>query len=261
MDAEPGSLEVDVDWDDVAGADTYLVRWRVAGPGNELNEGERVPASEATVTVDGVGSYVVRVQACNNDGCGSPAAADFEVAAAPTTTTVPPTTTTVAPQEPPGTPTGLTVGAGTGSLDVLAGWDDTPGADSYLVRWRVAEPGSALNDGVEVSASEATVTVDDYGWWIVRVEACNDAGCGPPAAATVAVAAADGLDASSALKSETPVSGQQDTPTLPSGCPANEVTHVWTLSPTSTSTSITVTSPPSSENLGGGFTSGSAKDL
>ena len=79
---EPGSLDVDVDWDDVDGAAAYLVRWRMAGPGNPLNEGVEVESSEATIVVGGFGEWVVRVEACNAAGCGRPAAERFEVAAA-----------------------------------------------------------------------------------------------------------------------------------------------------------------------------------
>ena len=58
-------------------------------------------------------------------------------------------------------------------------WDDVAGADDYLVRWRVAGPGNRLNDGVRASSSDTRITVADYGDWVVRVEACNDSGCGP----------------------------------------------------------------------------------
>ncbi len=166
VESEPGSLEVDVDWDDTTDADDYLVRWRLAGPGNELNEGERVPASEATVTVDGVGSYVVRVQACNNVGCGPPAATTVEVEPA----VEEPTTEEPAQEEEPAT----------------------------------EEPAQEEEPATEEDS------VGDY---------------------------------ARSPRSETPVSGQQDTPTLPSACPAPILGHAWTLSPTSTSTSITVTTP------------------
>ena len=76
----------------------------------------------------------------------------------------------------------LQVSTAQGSLDVLVNWDDTDGADSYLVRWREAGPGNALNDGVNVASSNAAITVAGYGEWVVRVEACNDAGCGLGAA-------------------------------------------------------------------------------
>ena len=58
-------------------------------------------------------------------------------------------------------------------------WDDVDGASQYLVRWRAAGEGNTLNTGVEVQASDANITVDDFGEWVVRVEACNGVGCGP----------------------------------------------------------------------------------
>ena len=68
-----------MDWDDVPGASNYLVRWRVAGPGNSLNTGEQAQSSNADITVDAYGEWVVRVQACNSAGCGSPNTLRFAV--------------------------------------------------------------------------------------------------------------------------------------------------------------------------------------
>ncbi len=78
-DATPGSLSVFVDWDDLPSVTHYLVRWRVAGPGNRLNEGVEVQSSDANVGVDDYGEWVVRVQACNSIGCGEYLAKRFEV--------------------------------------------------------------------------------------------------------------------------------------------------------------------------------------
>ncbi len=80
----------------------------------------------------------------------------------------------------PAKPTGLGVATEQGSLDVSADWDDVEGADDYLVRWRLK--GGRLNVGTRVNSSSAAITVDDYGEWVVRVQACNDAGCGKPVA-------------------------------------------------------------------------------
>ncbi len=80
----------------------------------------------------------------------------------------------------PAKPTGLSVATEQGSLDVLADWDDVEGVDDYLVRWRPKD--GQLNDGTRVASSSAAITVDDYGEWVVRVQACNDAGCGKPLA-------------------------------------------------------------------------------
>ena len=89
------------------------------------------------------------------------------------------TTTAHAQGERPAKPTGLQVSTEPGSLEVSVDWDDVAGADDYLVRWRVAGPGNRLNDGVRASSSDTRITVADYGDWVVRVEACNDSGCGP----------------------------------------------------------------------------------
>ncbi len=199
-----GSLDVSVDWDDVEGASSYLVRWRVAGPGNSLNEGVETQSSDAEITVADYGEWVARVQACNDAGCGSPAALRFAVEPAPEPTPTPAPEPTPEPvpepspaprsepepataPEPPAKPAGLTVGTAVGSLDVSVDWDDVEGASSYRVRWRVAGSGNKLNDGVEVQSSGAEITVDGDGMWVVRVEACNDAGCGSPASLRFAV--------------------------------------------------------------------------
>ncbi|MYH99823.1 MAG: hypothetical protein F4124_10375, partial [Acidimicrobiia bacterium] len=101
--AEPGSLDVAVDWDDVEGATAYLVRWRVAGPGNPLSEGLEVEDSEATIAVEGVGDWVVRVEACNEAGCGLGAAQRFTVEPAPEPETEPETDPDQAPEPDPET--------------------------------------------------------------------------------------------------------------------------------------------------------------
>ena len=67
---QPPSLEVSVDWADDARADDYWVRWRLAGPGHDLNQGVRAATSNATITVGGSGDYEVQVKACNVAGCG-----------------------------------------------------------------------------------------------------------------------------------------------------------------------------------------------
>ena len=79
----------------------------------------------------------------------------------------------------PASPEGLRASTETGSLDVSLDWNDVPGATHYLVRWRAAGPGNKLNTGGEVQTSNAKITLADFGEWVVRVEACNSAGCGP----------------------------------------------------------------------------------
>ena len=77
--AEQGSLDVSVDWDDVDGADSYVVRWRGLGPGNPLNEGLSVQTSETPITLADYGDWVVWVEACNDAGCGQGASKRFKV--------------------------------------------------------------------------------------------------------------------------------------------------------------------------------------
>ena len=123
-----------------------------------------------------------------------------EVPPTPTATAVPLPTSTPTPlptatpiPEPTATPTvepsvlipdepaDLSVSATPGSLEVSVDWDDVPGASYYWVRWRESGSGNELSEGVSVLPSEAVITVSDYGEWVVRAQACNDAGCGAPA--------------------------------------------------------------------------------
>ena len=261
LESAAGSLIVTADWDDVEGADDYLVRWRLPGPDQAMNEGVRPQSSEATITVSDYGRWTVRVEACNAGGCGpgvsktvrlrqvkpgqpqnlvvsvTPGELDLtaswdavEGAASyrigwrlPTgnfaegnqVTTEdasaafavsdygqwvvrvegcndagcgPGANQQLAVQpEPPATPTGLSLDAKRGSLDVSVDWDDVEGTDDYLVRWRLPGPDQAMNEGVQTPSSEATITVADYGQWVVRVEACNAGGCGPGASTRVEV--------------------------------------------------------------------------
>ena len=91
--------------------------------------------------------------------------------------------------EPPGKPEYLAVSVEPGSRDVSADWDDVDGAQDYWVRWRWVDQGEKLNEGVRVTASETAITLDGYGDWVVRVQACNGAGCGKPRAQRFTVAA------------------------------------------------------------------------
>ncbi|MCY3939010.1 MAG: fibronectin type III domain-containing protein, partial [Chloroflexi bacterium] len=84
VDSQPGSLDVGVNWDDVDGADDYLVRWRSVDNGGDLNAGVRAQSSDTNITVADYGEWVVQVEACNNAGCGKPVAQEFKVEPAPT---------------------------------------------------------------------------------------------------------------------------------------------------------------------------------
>ena len=96
-------------------------------------------------------------------------------------------TTAVAPATPPAKPSGLIATAEAGSLVVAVDWDDVEGADDYLVRWRLHGPGNPLNDGERPTSSDTQIAVSHHAKWVVRVEACNDAGCGPGVAQAVEV--------------------------------------------------------------------------
>ena len=122
-----GLLNVMVDWDDVDDASEYWVRWRSLDSGEKLNEGVKVPASNIVIRLADFGEWRVRVQACNDAGCGQPQVQDFEVVPVPA-------------------PTELEVATEEGSLDVSLDWDDVDGASEYWVRWRVAGPGNELNE-------------------------------------------------------------------------------------------------------------------
>ena len=187
VDTAPDSLNVSLDWDDVSGAVHYWVRWRLAAPGNDLNEGVEVSSSDTDITVVDYGEWVVRVQACNDAGCGPPIALRFEVnpttepAPSPTPEPTPAPTPTPEPvTEVPAKPTGLSVDTDEDSLNVSVNWDDVDGESEYWVRWRSVDSGEKLNEGLRVQSSNTAITVADYGEWVVRVQACNSAGCGSP---------------------------------------------------------------------------------
>ena len=105
-----GSLEASVDWNDVSGATSYRVRWRERSAGSSLNTGITVTDSNAVITVADSGEWIVRVEACTEDGCGRGAGKVFAVTAAepeetptPTPTPAPVTTTLVLFQNGRGT--------------------------------------------------------------------------------------------------------------------------------------------------------------
>ena len=188
VSAVPGSLDVSVDWDDVPGASYYWLRWRESGSGNELNEGVAVLPSEAVIAVSGYGEWVARVQACNDAGCGAPAASKFTVEPAPVT---------------PGQPQNLEVIAEPGSKSLLVTWDEVEGATSYKMHWREDGGEFETDNAATISGTPIwSITVSDYGRWEVRVQGCNDAGCGPEAAATAEVVRAASLSLERAVDSE-----------------------------------------------------------
>ena len=87
----------------------------------------------------------------------------------------------------PAEPTGLGVGVQPGALEVGVSWDDVPGATSYSLSWRRPGGGFQPGDAVIATDTEATLAVPDHGLWRLRLQACNDAGCGPGRAREVAL--------------------------------------------------------------------------
>ena len=170
LDTEPGSLDVSVDWDDVDGADDYLVRWRRHGPGQELNEGVRTKSSEAEITMGDYGRWVVRVEGCNGAGCGLGASRAV-----------------LLQQAKPDRPQNLAVSARPEEMEITASWGEADRATSYVVRWRRPDGGFESGNKVTTTNARAAITVSDYGQWTVRVEGCNDAGCGPGVSHTAGV--------------------------------------------------------------------------
>ena len=195
---EPGSLEVSLSWDDVDQAADYWVRWRSVANEGRLNEGVRVEASDKDITVADNGEWVVRVQACNDAGCGKPLAKEFTVEPAPE-----PTPTPEPEESAPGSPANLTVSSTAGELSLTATWDALDGATSYQLAWRPADGEFKAGNAATVSDTSATITVSGYGQWVVRLEGCNDAGCGPEVSQSVdAVAPAVRLRLAPSLNDE-----------------------------------------------------------
>ena len=185
-----GSLEVSLDWDDVAGADDYLVRWRLQGPGQDLNDGLRSTSSEAAITVADGGLWVASVQACNSAGCGAATAVRFEVAGPPPEApqNLELTAAPIPEQFSGARSATRSPGSGTPALFTLtASWDAVEGATFYRVSWRRVDGGgpggrSAPAGGqLEVRSPGATIPVAGAGEWELWVQACNDAGCSAPA--------------------------------------------------------------------------------
>ena len=137
ISARPGSLDVSLDWDDVAGAANYWVRWRVSGPDVSLNEGIVVLPSEAVISVSGDGEWVARVQGCNDMGCGAPVVSKFTVEPEPTATPTPTATATpTAVPTPEHAPASLSLAPvldadGRVTMTFTASWDPVEGATSY----------------------------------------------------------------------------------------------------------------------------------
>ena len=89
--------------------------------------------------------------------------------------------------QPPGEPQNFAVSATPGQLNLLATWDEADGATSYKLRWRQSSGEFDAANAATVSDAMQFITVSDYGQWEIRVQICNDTGCGPEASRTVDV--------------------------------------------------------------------------
>ena len=125
------------------------------------------------IVVPSLGEYQVRVKACNyyvgsNVLCDNSDVATVQVGAVPAK------------------PTGLTLTQVSAGHDIDVTWDAVADADNYRIRWRAKD--DTLGDPIYATTTKATISLDEYGDWVVRVEACNDVGCGKPASNTITTA-------------------------------------------------------------------------
>ena len=170
VSATPGQLNLLATWDEADGATSYKLRWRQAGGEFEADNAATVTDAMQFITVSDYGQWEVRLQACNDAGCGPEASQTVEVA--PTALTP---------------PANFAVTAEPGEKDVSATWDALDGATSYRLRWRPAGGEFEAANTTTVTDANASITVSDYGQWEVRLQACNDDGCGTEASGTVEV--------------------------------------------------------------------------
>ncbi len=166
----PGELSIAAAWDSVEGASSYKLRWRRPGGGFQSGDEVIATATAASLTVSDYGEWVVRLEACNGESCGQGVARQVAVT--------------------PAVPENFAVASTPGELSIAAAWDSVEGASSYKLRWR--RPGGGFQSGDEViaTATAASLTVSDYGEWVVRLEACNGESCGRPTTLRFAVAPA-----------------------------------------------------------------------
>ena len=176
-----GERSISVSWDASPREKTgvrYQVFYRQSGTSawTDASTPYSRPAGSATyssnpIAVPTLGKYQVRVRACHftvgsNTVCDNSAAATVQVGAVPAK------------------PTGLKLKqAAHPNHDIHVTWDAVEDTDNYKIRWRAED--ASLGDPMFATTTQATVPLDEYGAWVVRVEACNDAGCGKPASKTI----------------------------------------------------------------------------
>ena len=155
----PGTRSCVAAWTALPEATHYRLRWRSRGAGFLPGDQVVVEQPGAAFTVPHDGQWVVRLEACNAAGCGP------GIARMVATT--------------PADPANLVVSFTTGGLTLSATWDAAAGASSYRLRWRRPDGNFLPRHEVTATATGASFTVPEAGRWVVRVEGCNDAGCGP----------------------------------------------------------------------------------
>ena len=164
-----GQLDISAAWDALDGAASYKLRWRQSGGEFEAANAATATDTSATITAPDYGEWEVRLQGCNDIGCGPEAEQTVTLAARPASRRA-------SPLKPC-----------RGRLDILASWQAVSGATSYKLRWRLAGGEFDADNAATVSGDLRVITVPEYGQWEVRLQACNDAGCGPEASRTVDV--------------------------------------------------------------------------
>ena len=68
----PGTTTVTINWGKVPGATSYQVRWRLKPGKFAADSLSTVSDPTATIDVGKQGLWLIKVQACNADGCGKP---------------------------------------------------------------------------------------------------------------------------------------------------------------------------------------------
>ena len=154
------AMEVAATWDETAGAASYKIRWRRPSGNFQADAATSVSSNNANITLPDYGKWVVRVEACNDAGCGRGAARTAEIARP----------SSVKPEN-------LKVVAQSKPMSFRATWDAAAGATTYKLRWRPAGQGFHPDNQLTTASAEADFTVSSAGEWIVRLDGCNDAGC------------------------------------------------------------------------------------
>lgn len=161
VDVSPGELDISSSWDAAPGASSYKLRWRRPGQGFQRDDQVVVTDTQAIISVSGYGEWVVRVEGCNDAGCGKGASRRARIR-----------------QAGPMTPLNFVISAPPGELNLSASWDAVEGASSYKLRWRRAGEDFQADDQVVVTDTQATVSLSGYGEWVARLEACGVSACG-----------------------------------------------------------------------------------